>query len=368
MAAAAAASPSPALVEKEGFDSIYAWDQNEQDALKKAGSLILRADIPAPFEQTKFVKTVKMAPLAAMKMLKHAAFGVKEGEASASRMSREIMGLLIGKAEKNCTVVLDALPLNVLGEENFVSIDLSSYSNLIDAINDKRKDRLVGWYHSHPFDVDKHDNCFLSSTDVQTQHMWQSALNSYFVGIVVDPKRSAAKGRPIMRAFRSYPMSTSVPKDMAPNGNSLAKESESGKNWGPVSQRYYECAIDYTLSSAARVLTESLSRESLWMRTLSLAPCLDSDYRHGIPERISKSLDLIKRDDMFRGGSHHGGRFGDSAKKSDKKSSNIVEGFKSLAALAIEESVGLVGQIAKDVIFNKPSAQDGDIAMAVEAP
>jgi proteasome lid subunit RPN8/RPN11 len=35
----------------------------------------------------------------------------------------------------------------------------------------------MGWYHSHPFDVEVHSHCFLSSTDVQTQLSWQLAMD-----------------------------------------------------------------------------------------------------------------------------------------------------------------------------------------------
>jgi len=38
-----------------------------------------------------------------------------------------------------------------------------------------RKERFLGWYHSHPFDVEVHSHCFLSSTDVSTQLAWQRA-------------------------------------------------------------------------------------------------------------------------------------------------------------------------------------------------
>lgn len=33
----------------------------------------------------------------------------------------------------------------------------------------------MGWYHSHPFDVEVHSHCFLSSTDISTQLSWQRA-------------------------------------------------------------------------------------------------------------------------------------------------------------------------------------------------
>ena len=62
-----------------------------------------------------------------------------------------------------------------------------------------RKERFMGWYHSHPFDVEVHTHCFLSSTDISTQLSWQRAEDPHgnpWLAIVVrsyfqqSPKRS----------------------------------------------------------------------------------------------------------------------------------------------------------------------------------
>ena len=42
-----------------------------------------------------------------------------------------------------------------------------------------RKERFMGWYHSHPFDVNVHTHCFLSGTDVSTQLAWQRAEDGH---------------------------------------------------------------------------------------------------------------------------------------------------------------------------------------------
>lgn len=43
-----------------------------------------------------------------------------------------------------------------------------------DEMNEQtRKEKFCGWYHTHPFDVDVHSNCFLSNTDISTQLQWQ---------------------------------------------------------------------------------------------------------------------------------------------------------------------------------------------------
>ncbi len=65
----------------------------------------------------------------------------------------------------------------VEGVETRVVIDdekvMNYMTNLADTLEETRQDRIVGWYHSHPFDVDVHSQCFMSSTDVSTQLQYQ---------------------------------------------------------------------------------------------------------------------------------------------------------------------------------------------------
>lgn len=52
----------------------------------------------------------------------------------------------------------------------------------------------MGWYHSHPFDVEVHSHCFLSSTDISTQLSWQRAEDPHgnpWLAIVVSPTELA---------------------------------------------------------------------------------------------------------------------------------------------------------------------------------
>lgn len=81
----------------------------------------------------------------------------------------------------------------------------------------------MGWYHSHPFDVGVHSNCFLSATDVSTQLSWQLSedrAGNPWLALVVDPLRGVAKGKPEIGAFRCYPPSHVPPKGTAPDGES----------------------------------------------------------------------------------------------------------------------------------------------------
>ena len=94
---------------------------------------------------------------------------------------------------------------------------------------------FTGWYHSHPFDVGVHSNCFLSATDVSTQLSWQSmedGAGNPFLAIVVDPLRSVAKGVPEIGAFRCYPPSFVPERGLAPDGVKWDDERARNARWG----------------------------------------------------------------------------------------------------------------------------------------
>ena len=130
----------------------------------------------------------------------------------------------------------------------------------------------MGWYHSHPFDVEAHSHCFFSSTDLTTQLMWQRTedghgnpwlgivvrvwkvccniylvgvfggpifaalvwgeVNSIFIAFQVDPLRSLAKGRPELGAFRAYPPDYSAPANQTPDGRIVTDETARLERWG----------------------------------------------------------------------------------------------------------------------------------------
>jgi COP9 signalosome complex subunit 5 len=351
MAASASSASSPIPIEDSVADECFQYDEKDTEALKKKCMQIMSGSNKCKdLDEAKMFKNVRMAPLAAMKMLKHASHGVKMGQRSGG-LSLEVMGLMIGKAEGSTITINDVFPFNILGEENFVNVDFSAFIPVQDSMESCRKERFIGWYHSHPFDVGEHDNCFLSTTDVQTQMNYQFAVTPFWTAVVVDPKRSVLKGRPIMRAFKTFPGSFDVPKDHAPNGLSLAREEALKRNWGPSPNRYYELPIEFFLSSAVRRLTDSISRDSLWIRSLSSAPTLESDFRQKLPERINMAVDQIKKDDAYRGSSfsHH------KERSSKDKHTSLKAGVAALSKLAIEESAGHAGQIAKDILFNTPA-------------
>lgn len=105
------------------------------------------------------------------------------------------MGLLIGQPNTNNPrelIVSDAFPLPITGAETRVVADdneVTNYMiNLSNQVTSVRKQFIMGWYHSHPFDLDKDSHCFLSGTDVATQLRWQLTEDhngNPFVALVV---------------------------------------------------------------------------------------------------------------------------------------------------------------------------------------
>ena len=123
------------------------------------------------------------------------------------------MGMLIGRPstdpnDPHSIIVTDAFPLPVEGVETRVEAGAEANIAMIElseSLELTREETYCGWYHSHPFDVSGTPNYFFSNTDCQNQVVWQRYYDAHanpFVGIVVDPLRSIAKGRPEMGAFR----------------------------------------------------------------------------------------------------------------------------------------------------------------------
>lgn len=202
--------------------------------------------------------------------LSHAKSGVEKGRASKTGLPIEIMGLMVGEIDTehdHTVVVTDVVPLPVEGTETMVLTDkeevlkyMIDQSEILGEVRSigcmfllvrmlfyvigvsagvwraqTRGVHFNGWYHSHPFDVGVHSNCFLSQTDVSTQLSWQINEDLHgnpWVAIVVDPLRSIAKGRPELGAFRCYPVSYTPDKGMAPDGIVWEDESARNARWG----------------------------------------------------------------------------------------------------------------------------------------
>lgn len=190
----------------------------------------------------------------------------------------EVMGLILGRPDPltpRTLIVTDVFPLPIEGFETRVIADDQDVVNhmiaLSDSLENTRKERFMGWYHSHPFDVGPNSHCFLSQTDITTQLQWQRAEDPHgnpFLAMVVDPLRSVQKDTPEIKAFRVYPPEYNSPTmHECPDGSVIPEEKVRLEKWGSCWSRYYELGVDYFMSTSARNVMEILT-QNLWMRNL----------------------------------------------------------------------------------------------------
>ena len=152
------------------MDNIYSFDENKLDVIRKNKPWTL---------EPKYFKNVKIGPSAIIKMMMHGQQGVENGIRRGGKPI-EVMGLLLGRPdteELNTIVITDAQALPIEGFETKVIADDEDVINYMielgESLEVSRKERFCGWYHTHPFDLDKQSHCFLSNTDISTQLQWQ---------------------------------------------------------------------------------------------------------------------------------------------------------------------------------------------------
>jgi len=234
-----------------------------------------------------YFKKCRINVLAATKMVKHAIQGVNTGRKQGG-LPIEIMGLLIGRIDTDSIIIMDCVPLPVQGTEVRVVADdekvLGFMTRMQDRIEELRKDRFIGWYHSHPFDVGVHSNAFFSGIDVNTQLMWQLQFGKW-VGIVIDPLRCLAKQKIDFGCFMCYPPQYDPPKGQAPDGANDSKENLT-QRWGVAYNRYYVLKHSYFMGSLVRHNIEMMSHKHLWIKQLSSSAILENENRQELPKRI----------------------------------------------------------------------------------
>jgi len=345
------ASSAAATEEKKqdlsSLDAVFRYDKDHIDTLRKE----------APYnrkENPRFFKYCKISALAAMKILNHALVGVRKGRASESGMAIEVMGMLLGKPEGETIVIMDAFPLPVEGEANFVEAGprVAIYqTQLMDSFEKTRKETFIGWYHSHPFDVDVKSNCFMSNTDVATQAAYQR-VNPIWVAVVCDPLRSLAKQEPQLGCYRTYPQDYTSPATLGPDGSSKTQE-ELIARWGHGYNRYYSMDIQYFMSGLGNKVLNLMSRNNLWVRVLSSTATLEQEYRDRLPERIAKGVQKLDQaakssDVSGSGGYGRGWPRGGGKQRND----TLEAGLATLSELAAEQAKGEASQVCKDLLFN----------------
>ena len=229
----------------------------------------------------KYFKRVKVSPSATIKMLAHGQQGVEKGT-SKNGKPLEVMGLLLGRPDHqdlNSIIITDAMPLPVEGFETRVIADDMVVSNYMialgDSIEQTRKERFCGWYHTHPFDLDGTSHCYLSNTDISTQLLWQNSEDPYgnpWVAIVIDPLLSLEQEKPEMLAFRVYPPTFNPPANETPDGALIREDNVRVQKWGACWNRYYKLQIEHFMSSLARETLDRLNNQMLWQQPFVSAP------------------------------------------------------------------------------------------------
>ena len=109
---------------------------------------------------------------------------VHERIVQASRDSKnEIIGLLLGRLEKDTIIIEDSITGDFSSEPHQVTLPSSTLARIAnDLLGGRLKGSVVGWYHSHT-----EDGLFFSETDVETQKKLQQ-FSSLVTALVVDSR------------------------------------------------------------------------------------------------------------------------------------------------------------------------------------
>eukprot|EP00590_Aulacoseira_subarctica_P008949 CAMPEP_0172435138 /NCGR_PEP_ID=MMETSP1064-20121228/71012_1 /TAXON_ID=202472 /ORGANISM="Aulacoseira subarctica , Strain CCAP 1002/5" /LENGTH=309 /DNA_ID=CAMNT_0013183419 /DNA_START=164 /DNA_END=1090 /DNA_ORIENTATION=+ len=287
-----------------------------------------------------------------MKMMMHCHSGVEKGIKKGGNPV-EVMGLCMGRPDTQDTTILivtDVFPLPIEGFETRVIADDQNVVNYMIQLQESsekmRKEKFMGWYHSHPFDVGKYSNCFLSSTDLSTQLQWQRSEDGHgnpFLAMVIDPLRSLAKNTPVLEAFRAYPPEYNSPiANECPDGTIALDESARLERWGSCWQRYYTLSVEYFMSQQSRRIMESLTKNFLWIRTLGSTPVLlEGEYVEQYPERVNALAEKIR---VVSSAAPERRRIVAGKEKESNELDNICQG---VVELANEKIHGNIVQVAK---------------------
>ena len=145
-AAAEDSKPSPPPPTSD--ERYYSLDETQLQAVQDAKPWMTNP---------KHLQRVAVSPSAVMKMMQHCQSGVTKGITQGNGNPIEVMGLLLGRVDyhdNTSLIVTDAFPLPIEGFETRVIADDGAVINHMIALNEClegcRKEKFMGWYHSHP--------------------------------------------------------------------------------------------------------------------------------------------------------------------------------------------------------------------------
>lgn len=210
-------------------------------------------------------KVARISAVALLKMVQHAHSGG----------ALEVMGLMLGYAQDESIVVLDAFALPVEGTETRVDAGGEAQGYMVTYLEAARRagrarENVVGWYHSHPG-----YGCWLSGIDVGTQRLHQSYEDPY-LAVVIDPVRTAASGKVDIGAFRTYPAG----HEPCNGGGGTTAHVPQGKveDYGVHHGEYYALDVSVFKSSLDCELLRLLWRSN-WASTLLSVPRTSCDTK-----------------------------------------------------------------------------------------
>jgi len=265
----------------------------------------------------------------------------------------EVMGLMVGHPCPNSLgtlVVSDVFPLPVEGAETRVLADDQEVLNyMIDLgesieVSRPQGEHFIGWYHSHPFDVEIHTHCFMSSTDITTQLGWQRVEDrngNPWLGIVIDPLRSLAKGRPEIGAFRAYPPEFTAPPNETPDGRIEHDDKTRVERWGSCWNRYHALKVTYFMSSLSANVLNLVSKNYLWMSAISSTPSFEKENRDRFAERVNAIKSKLVENGIKIGGT------------ASTKNSAADKSTQSSVALSVEHLQYQLAQVSKYILLCK---------------
>jgi COP9 signalosome complex subunit 5 len=346
-------------------DSEYTINIEAQNKLK-AERLFLKDPL--------YFKNVKISPSAAMKMMMHVQSGVEKGvKRSITGKPTEVMGLLIGRQcteDPTCLIISDAQALPIEGFETSVvsdSTEMILYTINHQTLNEKSRhecEKFCGWYHSHPFDLEDYSHCYFSNTDISTQLSYQRACERQgdpWLGIVIDPLRSLARGSLELESFRAFPPEYTHTLNMTPDGTIVTDDRKRLSLWGAGWNRYYKLNTTYYMSSLSSTVLTTLKDNFLWQNNLHKTSSIEPEQRQSGIDRMNKvARELNALDGTGTSASSGSFRRGlgsssSSSNDSENKDSSLQSVAQAASTCASEQCQHCCKQMSKLALFGNPN-------------
>eukprot|EP00347_Sterkiella_histriomuscorum_P008616 403344414 len=205
----------------------------------------------------------------------------------------EVMGVMLGEMEDDYTVTcvdVFAMPqiASTVSVESVDPVYQINMMKMLEAVG--RKEKLVGWYHSHPG-----FGCWLSIVDITTQKSFEQQ-QPRAVAVVIDPVQSV-KGRVVMDAFRSIPphnlMMNSEPRQTTSNEGQLKKPTREAMMRG-LNRLFYSMVIHSRTSDETETTMLANLNKKDWSNGLQMGFDRYEDEEANINSSLIKLKEYTK--------------------------------------------------------------------------